>query len=111
MVVALHSPEPSREIVNVRLPNGLVEEVHANVSCKSIDVVSAPTIPSANAQRWIDVYRAHEEGMLRCIEAPSHASIAAALLADPISPQGVAMPITDAIWRSYQNGMEAGSMA
>lgn len=111
MVVALHSPEPSREIVNVRVSSGLVEEVHAKVSCKSIDVMSAPTISSAIIQRWIEVYRAHEEGVLRCIEDTSQASIAAALLADPISPKDYAKPMADAIWRSYQKAMKTGDIA
>ena len=111
IVVALHSPEPLREIVNVRQPNGLVEEVHANVSCKSIDALPAAAITSTSVHRWIEDYRAHEEKVLRCIEDPSPASIAAALLADPISPRGYAKPMADAIWRSYQDAMKTGETA
>ena len=108
MIVALHSQEPSTEIVNVRQLNGLVEEVHANVSCKSIDAMPAPAINSPRVQRWIDDYRAHEEEVLRCIEDPSPASIGAALLADPIAPRGHIKPMADAIWRSYQNAINTG---
>jgi 6-phospho-beta-glucosidase len=111
MVVALHSSEPKREIVNVRVLNGLVEEVHANVSCKSIDALPSPAITSASVQRWIEDYRAHEKGVMRCIENPSPTSIAAALLADPISPPAYAKPMADAIWTSYQMAMTTGETA
>ena len=108
MIVALHSPEQSREIVNARQSNGLVEEVHANVSFNSIEALPPPAVSSSSVRKWIDNYRAHEEGVLRCVEEPSPASIASALLADPISPPDRLEPMVDAIWRSYQNARKSG---
>lgn len=101
MIVALLSSEPSRQIVNVLNPDGLVEEGHAWVSAASLDPIPTPA-GGPEVETWLNTYRSHEYALLRAVRYPSRDTITQALHADPVVPSAQVAPLAQTIWDCYQ---------
>jgi 6-phospho-beta-glucosidase len=100
MIIALHEKKPSMHMVNILTATGLVEEVQANVSKDSIDLLPAKADPGSVVNTFIRTFHAHEKSVISCIANPSLATIVAALDLDPVTPPGNHMQIAKAIWTS-----------
>lgn len=104
MMVALLSTTPSRHIVNVLSPNGLVEEGHAWVSATSCEPMPAPRV-GPEVQGWLDTYRLHEHALLQAVRSPSVETIADALQSDPVVPSVRVEPLAQVIWDRFEQSV------
>lgn len=101
MIVALLSPEPSRQVVNILSPDGLVEECHAWVSATSLEPVPAP-VAGPEVTAWLQTYRLHEQALLEAVRRPNLDAIAQALHADPVVPLARVDALAKTLWSRYQ---------
>jgi 6-phospho-beta-glucosidase len=87
---ALDAATPSRHVVNLPCPDGLVRELPAQVSRAGIVPDPAPAgNTGAPVRAWQERFDRHERAVLRALADPSPPTIRAALAADPITPEAV----------------------
>jgi 6-phospho-beta-glucosidase len=100
MIAALLSEDAKPQIVNVRESGALVEERRAWVSSRSFEL--EPEVPvNGPVRRWLEIYRSHEETMLRCVREPSLQAIREVLIADPVKGSRNVDEMAEALWEGY----------
>jgi 6-phospho-beta-glucosidase len=101
VLVASGSEIATRHVLNLPMPDGLVREVHADVSAAGIVEVQVPEPPAPIAER-IERFAAHERCVVAAAREPSRATIRAAIEADPLIrslvPDADTTPMVERVW-------------
>jgi 6-phospho-beta-glucosidase len=102
MIVAVFSGKQSRQVLNVSVDSGLIEECHVNFSDCGIEILPSPVIRPGRVARWLHLYRRHEEAMSRCVRRPSLETVAEALRTDPVIGNRTVLPMAAMLWKRYE---------
>ncbi len=96
---------PERHVVNLRSPDGVVEEGFAWISRKGISPCPRPQLPRP-AQRWWQSFRRHEEAVAAAVDQPTHRAIRIALELDPLVPGSCVSEALTLVTRSTHRSPE-----
>jgi 6-phospho-beta-glucosidase len=82
-LVAAQSETATRHVLSLPMHDGIVREVHADVSAAGIVEADVPKPPAPIAE-WIERFAAHERCVVAAAREPSRGTIRAAIEADPL---------------------------